>query len=68
MLNGMLTHRIHKTERRCADYTFLLGIVCTQAKCAHASPMFVSKTIDPLAILQKSLDQALFFYIFTHEA
>ena len=29
--NGMLTHTIHETERRCADYTFSLGIVCTQA-------------------------------------
>ena len=28
--NGMLTHTIHETELRCADYTFSLGIVCTQ--------------------------------------
>ena len=27
----MLTHTIHETERRCADYTFSLGIVSTQA-------------------------------------
>ena len=30
--NGMLTYTIHETERRCADYTFSLGIVYTQAK------------------------------------
>ena len=29
--NEMLTHTIRDIERRCADYTFSLGIICTQA-------------------------------------
>ena len=28
----MLTHTIRDIEWRCADYTFSLGIVCTQAR------------------------------------
>ena len=27
----MLKYVLHNSERRCADYTFSLGIVCTQA-------------------------------------
>ena len=28
----MLTHTMRNIERRCADYTFSLSIVCTQAR------------------------------------
>ena len=27
----MMKHILHNSERRCADYTIFLGIVCTQA-------------------------------------
>ena len=33
----MLKHALHNSERRCADYTFFSGIVCTQAILEHAS-------------------------------
>ena len=33
----MLTHTIHDFERCCIDYTFSLGIVCTQANIVVAA-------------------------------